>query len=250
MKKLEGKVAIVTGGNSGIGLATAIEFQKQGAKVGLIGRNPETMEETKKALNNDVVAIQGDIANLADIDRLIEKTHKAYGKIDILFINAAVAFLSPIEAVTEEFFDHTVSVNFKGAYFTIQKALPFMNDGGSIVLNSSISSHIGQHSLSVYAATKAALSSLARTLSTELAPRGIRINIVSPGQIDTPIPYKTGLPKEVIEEFLEASRLKTLNKRLGAPEEVAKAVTFLASADSSYIMATELIVDGGFTLVS
>jgi len=245
MKRLEGKVAVVTGGNSGIGLATAIRFQEEGAKVAILGRSRKTLDEAVKTIGNGVVAVQGDVANFADVDKLYAEVSKKLGKIDVLFVNAGVAKFVPFAETSESTFDEQFDINIKGAYFTIQKALPLLNDGASIILNTSVVDQKGTAGASAYAATKAALRSLARTTAAELAGRGIRVNTVAPGPIVTPIFGRTGLPKEAMDEFAKEITAQIPMKRLGQPEEVAGAVAFLASQDASYITGVEINVDGG-----
>src|SRR6267142_1314626 len=201
MKRLEGKVAVVTGGNSGIGLATAIRFQEEGAKVAILGRSRKTLDEAVKTIGNGVVAVQADVAKLTDIDKLYAEVSKKLGKIDVLFVNAGVAKFVPFAETSESTFDEQFDINIKGAYFTIQKALPLLNDGASIILNTSVVDQKGTAGASAYAATKAALRSLARTTAAELAGRGIRVNVVSPGPIETPIIGRTGLPQDAIDAF-------------------------------------------------
>jgi NAD(P)-dependent dehydrogenase (short-subunit alcohol dehydrogenase family) len=247
MGKLEGKVAVVTGGNSGIGLATAKEFKEQGARVVITGRDQQTLDEAKRELGSDVLALRSDTSRLADIDKLFAAVKEEFGHIDVLFINAGVGKFAPVEAVTEEEFDSIMDINFKGAYFTIQKALPFLNDNASIVLNTSIAAHIGMPNSSVYAASKAALITLARTLSAELVGRGIRVNAVSPGPVTTPILNRLGLPPEALEETRNSLKDQVPMKRFGRPEEIAKTVLFLASTDSSFLLGTEIIADGGMS---
>src|SRR4029079_9473201 len=200
MGKLDGKVAVVTGGNSGIGLATAKEFSEQGAKVAISGRDQETLNSAKKEIGNGVLVVKADTSKLEDIDALFGAVKKEFGKIDVLFVNAGGAKFVPIESVDEEFFDQIMDINFKGAYFTIQKALPLLNDNASIILNTSINAHIGMPNTSVYAASKAALITLARTLSAELVAGGIRVNAISPGPVTTPIFNRLGLPPEELEQ--------------------------------------------------
>ncbi len=245
MGKLEGKVAVITGGNSGIGLATAKEFKEQGARIVITGRDQQTLNEAKREIGGDVLAVRADTANPAEIDKLFAAVKEKFGHIDVLFVNAGVARFVPIEAVTEELFDHVMDINFKGAYFTIQKALPLLGDNASIILNASISANIGVPNSSVYAASKAALITLARTLSAELVGRGIRVNAISPGPISTPIFGRTGLPAEVLEETAKSFLEQVPMKRFGRPEEIAKAVLFLASSDSSFLLGTEIVADGG-----
>jgi len=245
MKRLEGKVAVVTGGNSGIGLATAIRFQEEGAKVAILGRSRKTLDEAVKTIGNGVVAVQGDVSNFADVDKLYAEVSQKLGKIDVLFVNAGVAKFVPFAETSESTYDEQFDINIKGAYFTIQKALPLLNDGASIILNTSVVDQKGTPGASAYAATKAALRSLARTTAAELAGRGIRVNTVAPGPIVTPILGRSGLPKEAVDEFAKGITAQIPMKRFGQPEEVAGAVAFLASQDASYITGVEINVDGG-----
>jgi NAD(P)-dependent dehydrogenase (short-subunit alcohol dehydrogenase family) len=245
MNRFEGKVAVITGGNSGIGLATAIRFQEEGAKVAILGRSRKTLDEAVKTIGNGVVAVQGDVAKLADVDNLYAEVSKKLGKIDVLFVNAGVAKFAPLAETSENMYDENFDINIKGAYFTIQKALPLLNDGASIILNTSVAGQTGTAGASAYSATKAALRSLARTAAAELAGRGIRVNTVAPGPIVTPIFGRTGLSKEAMDEFAEELIAQVPLKRLGQPEEVAGAVAFLASQDASYITGVEINVDGG-----
>lgn len=245
MKRLEGKVAVVTGGNSGIGLATAIRLQAEGARVAIAGRSRKTLDEAAKTIGNGVLVLQADVAKLPDVDKLYAEVSRKLGKIDILFVNAGVAKFAPFAQTSEGLYDEQFDINAKGAYFTIQKAIPFLNDGASIILNSSVAGIKGTVNASAYSATKAALRSLARTAAAELAERGIRVNAVAPGPIVTPIFDRTGLPKEALDEFSKEIIAKVPMKRFGKPEEVAGVVAFLASTDASYITGVELNVDGG-----
>ena len=245
MKRLEGKVAVVTGGNSGIGLATAKRFQEEGARVAIAGRSKKTLDEAVKTIGNGVVAVQADVAKLADVDKLYAEVSKKLGKIDVLFVNAGVAKFAPFAETSESLYDEQFDINAKGAYFTIQKAIPYLNDGASIILNTSVVDDLGSPNTSAYAATKAALRSFARTAAAELVGRGIRVNTVAPGPIVTPIFGRTGLPQEAIDDFAKGVLTKVPMKRFGQPEEVAGAVAFLASQDASYITGVEINVDGG-----
>ena len=247
MGKLEGKVAVITGGNSGIGLATAKEFKEQGARVVITGRDQKTLDEAARELGGDVLAVRSDASSPADIDKLFAAVKDKFGKVDVLFINAGIGKFAPIETVTEEFFDAVMDVNFKGAYFTVQRALPLLNDGASIVLNTSINAHIGMPNSSVYAASKAALLTLARTLSAELVGRGIRVNAVSPGPVATPIYDRLGLQPEELDATAKNILGQIPMRRFGRPEEIAKTVLFLASSDSSFLLGTEVVADGGMS---
>lgn len=247
MGKLEGKVAVITGGNSGIGLATAKEFKSQGAKVVITGRDQETLDSAKKEIGGEVLAVRADTSILSDIDRLFEAVKDQFGHIDVLFVNAGVGKFLPFENVSEDFFDHIMDINFKGAYFTIQKALPLLNEKASIILNSSINAHMGMPNTSVYAASKAALITLARTLSAELVGRGIRVNALSPGPVVTPIFGRTGLPAEDLKRLSANIQEQVPMKRFGLPEEIAKTALFLASSDSSFLLGTEIVADGGMS---
>jgi len=247
--KLEGKVALITGGNSGIGLATAKQFVNEGAYVFITGRREAELAAAKKQIGKNVIAIQGDVSNLDDLDRLFAQIKKERGKIDIVFANAGVARYAPIGTITEDFFDSIFDINVKGVLFTVQKALPLLRDGGSIILNASIVGSKGLSSNSVYSATKAAVRSFARTWTTDLKDRRIRVNAISPGPIDTP-----GLSELLASSETGEQRKKMISNtvplgRFGAPEEIAKAVVFLASDDASYITGIELFVDGGFAQV-
>jgi NAD(P)-dependent dehydrogenase (short-subunit alcohol dehydrogenase family) len=243
--KLNNKIAAITGGNSGIGLATAQAFIQEGARVVIVGRNQQALDEAVETLGERAIAIQADVANLSDLDRLYASIQERIGKIDIIVVNAGVAPARPLAQVDEAHFDQIMNINVKGAYFTVQKALPVLNDGAAIVLVASAATISGLPGLSVYNASKAALRSLARTFSAELVDRGIRVNTLSPGPIETPIFGKMELPPEVAGEMGAAILGKVPMKRMGKPEEMAKAIVFLASADSSYVLGTELFADGG-----
>lgn len=247
MGKLDGKVAVITGGNSGIGLATAQAFVDQGARVAIMGRDPETLAAALEQLGDGAIGIQGDVRNLGDLDRLYASVRDQLEAIDVLFVNAGVANFQPFEDVDEADFDVQFDVNVKGAYFAVQKSLPLLRDGAAIVLTTSISNQLGDAYTSVYSATKAALRSLARTLSAELVGRGIRVNAISPGPIETPIFGRLGLPQDALDEMAQGLAERVPMKRMGAADEIAKAVLFLASNDSSFVLGHELVVDGGLT---
>ena len=245
MARLDGKVAVVTGGNSGIGLATAQLFHQEGAKVAISGRDQKTLDAAVKAMGSNVLAVRADVSKLADLDKFYKAVGDKFGKIDIIFANAGIAKFAPFADSTEALFDETFDINVKGVFFTIQKALPLLNDGASIIINSSVVNETGVAAASVYAATKAAVRSFARTLTTELVDRGIRVNVVSPGPITTPIFGRTGLPQDAIDQFAREATTKVPMKRFGKPEEVADTVLFLASPSSSYITGVDINVDGG-----
>ena len=249
MGKLEGKVALVTGGNSGIGLATAKAFVNEGAFVFITGRREAELAAAVEEIGGHVAAVQGDVSNRGDLDRLFEQIKKEQGRLDIVFANAGVAKYAPLGDITDEFYDAIFDVNVKGVLFTVQKALPLMPDGASIILNASIVASKGFSANSVYSATKAAVRSFARTWTTDLKARRIRVNAVSPGSIDTP-----GLNDLLASSETGQQRAKMIASavplgRFGAPSEIAKAVVFLASDDSSYITGAELFIDGGLAQV-
>jgi NAD(P)-dependent dehydrogenase (short-subunit alcohol dehydrogenase family) len=247
--KLNGKVALVTGGNSGIGLATAKRFVGEGAYVFITGRRQKELDATVKEIGKNVTAVQGDVADLADLDRLFAQIKEDKGRIDIVFANAGVAKYAPLGKITEELYDSIFDTNVKGLLFAVQKALPLLRDGGSIILNASIVASKGLASNSVYSATKAAVRSFARTWTTDLKDRRIRVNAVSPGPIDTPGLRELLASSEVGEQRKEMISTAVALGRLGTPDEIAKAVVFLASDDASYITGIELFVDGGFAQV-
>ena len=249
MNKLEGKIALITGGNSGIGLATAKQFVNEGAYVYITGRREPELATAVKDIGRSVTGIQGDVSNPGDLDRLFAQIKQEKGKLDIVFANAGIAKYAPFGSITEELYDSIFNINVKGVLFTVQKALALMPDGASIILNASIVASKGLAANSVYSATKAAVRSFARTWTTDLKARRIRVNAVSPGSIDTP-----GLSELLASSDVGEQRSKMISNavplgRFGTPDEIAKAVVFLASDDSSYITGTELFVDGGFAQV-
>jgi len=238
-KKLEGKTAVITGGTDGIGLATAKRFVEEGAYVFITGRRQKELDEAVKAIGANVAGVQGDIAQLADLDRLYETVAQTKKRIDIVFANAGVGEFVPFEAVTEEHFDRLFNINVRGTLFTVQKALPLLNDGGSIILNGSVASVKGTAAFGVYAASKAALRSFVRTWTTDLKDRRIRSNVLSPGPIDTPLASRQS--PDMIARIVSTIPMG----RMGTPEEVANVALFLASDDSSFVTGIELFVDGG-----
>lgn len=248
MGQLVDKVAIVTGGSTGIGLATAKAMVREGAKVVITGRNQQSLDQAVAAINGEVLAVVNDAGNLDGIQPLLDATLTRFGAIDIMFLNAGPGGVAaPIAEMTEAAFDQFMNVDFKGPYFTIQKALPHLKAGASIILCSSISNAIGQHGLSVYAAAKAAQRAMVRVAATELGPRGIRVNVVSPGFVDTPILKKSGVPDEAWDEVIKMVEGKTSLQRIGQPEDIAEAVIYLASPASGYVIGAELVVDGGYS---
>jgi NAD(P)-dependent dehydrogenase (short-subunit alcohol dehydrogenase family) len=246
MKKLEGKVAVITGGSSGIGFATAQRFISDGAYVFITGRRQNELDAAVKQIGKENVSgVQGDVSNLADLDRLYASLKEKKCGVDILFANAGVGELLPLGAITEAHFDRTFGINVKGLLFTVQKALPLFHDGGSIILNASIAASKGIEESSVYNATKAAIRSFARTWTVELKQRKIRVNAISPGMIDTPGLDGLAQSQEQIEQFKTSFVSTVPLGRMGSPDEVANVVSFLASDDSSYVTGIELFVDGG-----
>jgi len=242
-KKLEGKIAVITGGNSGMGLATAKRFVAEGAYVFITGRRQKELDAAVKEIGSNVTGVRGDIANLADIDRLYETVKASKGRIDVLFANAGIGEWVPMGSITEEHFDKTFNINVRGTLFTVQKALPLFKDGGSIIMTGSVASVKGFPNFTVYNATKAAIRSFARSWTTDLKGRNIRVNVLSPGPIDTPI--LDPLPKDAIAQIVSGVPMG----RMGTGDEIAKVAVFLASDDSSYVSGIELFVDGGVAQV-
>jgi len=249
MKKLAGKVAVITGGSSGIGLATAKRFVEEGAHVVITGRRERELKEATASLNGNVTAVVGDVSRLEDLDRLYAVVKEKHGHIDILFANAGAGKIAPLEAATEAHFDQTFDVNVKGLFFTAQKALPLFKDGGSVILNSSVANVMGVPAFTVYAASKAAVRSFARGWTMELKDRKIRVNAVSPGPIETQALEKAGIPPEMLEQAIAGFASQVPLGRRGKPEEIAAAVAFFASDESSYITGVELAVAGGMAQV-
>lgn len=249
MTRLAGKVAVITGGNSGIGLATAKRFVDEGAYVVITGRREKELKEAAASIGRNVTAVTGDVTRLEDLDRLYAVVKETHGHIDVLFANAGWGEVAPLVAATEAHFDKTFDLNAKGTFFTVQKALPLFRDGGSIVLTSSVANVRGDAAFTAYAAAKAAVRCFARGWTMELKDRKIRVNSVSPGPIETPALEKVGLTPEQIEQAITHFASQVPLGRRGKPEEIAAAVLFLASDESAYITGVDLAVDGGMAQV-
>lgn len=245
MQKLKDKVAVITGGGSGIGLATAKRFVAEGAKVVITGRSQKTLDEALKELGTSGIAIQGDSSNLNDLERIYKEVENQLGKVDTLVVNAGVYIMAPLADFTEEMFDNVSDINFKGAFFSVQKALPVLNDGASVILISSTVNEKGIPNHSAYSASKAAVRSLARSFSADLLDRKIRVNTISPGPIDTPVFNTVTNTNEEAEAMAAAMGSFTPLKRLGAPDEIASGAVYLASDESAFMLGTEILIDGG-----
>ena len=245
MNRYTNKTVLVTGGNSGIGLATAIQFAREGARVVITGRDQATLDSAKELIGGATIALQNDQGDIKAGRQLAALLTERGITLDAIFLNAGVAKFAPFEQIDEDLWDQTFNVNVKGAYFAIQALAPLLNKGAAIVLNGSINAHIGMASSSVYAASKAALISFAKTLSTELLVRGVRVNVVSPGPVSTPLYGKLGLEAEQLSEMAAGIQAQVPLKRFGTPDEVASAVLYLSSPEAGFIVGTELIVDGG-----
>jgi len=246
MNRLNGKIAVVTGGNSGIGYATAQNMTENGATVVITGRSAQRVQKAAEEL--EVTGIVADVTDLAAIDKLVNQVKNKFGKVDTLFVNAGIFAPAPIGQISEGMFDNQMGINFKGAVFTIEKFLPILNDGASIINLSSVNAYTGMPNTAVYAASKAALNSYTRTAATELAPRKIRINSVNPGPVETPIFGKTGMPEDQLNEFAQAMQNRVPLKRFGKPEDIAHLVAFLASDNASFITGGEYNIDGGISI--
>ncbi|WP_109477000.1 SDR family oxidoreductase [Paraburkholderia sp. C35] len=247
--KLANKIALITGGTSGIGLEAAKLFRDEGAKVVIIGSDAQRLKDAERALGDSVTALRADLRDPEQIDRAIAEVIETHGRIDVIYANAGAGKAAPLEAVTREQIDEQFALNFTGLFFTIQKAAPYLSQGSSIVVTTSFLNAVGTPGLSILSATKAAVRSLVRSLGAELAPRGIRINAVSPGPIDTPFATKMGLPDADLRKAGEALTAAVPLKRFGTVSEVAKAALFLASDDASFVTGTEVAVDGGMTQI-
>ena len=249
MSNLDNKVAVITGGSSGIGLASARRFIADGAQVLITGRDEQALNKALADLGTSATGVLGDVANLDDLDRLFEQVRNRFGRIDVLFANAGIAPFAPVEAVTEAHFDALFNTNVRGLFFTVQKALPLLSAKASIILNASVVAQSGLPNTSVYSATKAAVRSFGRTLAAELSPRGIRVNVVSPGLIETPFWGKVGLSEDELDAFGAQVVQQTPLGRAGKPEEIAATAAFLASDDASYFTGADLVADGGMIQV-
>ncbi|XLS28143.1 SDR family oxidoreductase [Flavobacteriaceae bacterium M23B6Z8] len=249
MSKLNNKVAVITGGNSGIGLATVKHFLAAGAKVVFSGRRQEAIDEVSKSLNGDFLAVLADQSIISDNQKLIDAAVDKYGKIDILFANAGVAYFSPAHEIDEDHFDTQFNINIKGPAFLVKAAIPHMKDGGSIIFNTSIVHHKGFEAAAVYSASKGALRAYARVLTTELKDRKIRVNSIAPGPIETPIYGKMGMPDEQVQEMGAGFANSNPLGRFGSSEEIAAGAVYLASEDASYVNGIELIIDGGMSQI-
>lgn len=247
MGKLTNKVAVITGGNSGIGLSTAKAFIDEGAKVVVFGRDQQTLDRAVETLGKNAVGVKGDVTSDADLTRLFDTAKQRFGKVDVVFANAGVAEFLPVEAVGDQHYDRLFDINVKGAFKTVQKAVPALNDNASIILTTSVADETGFAGTSVYSATKAAVRSFARTFSAELVHRNIRVNAVSPGPVATPLFGRMGMSEEQAKGTEAHFTSLVPLKRVAEPSEIARAVVFLASSDSSYVVGAELVVDGGLT---
>lgn len=247
-KDFQGKTALITGGTTGIGRATAELLHAAGARVLITGRNPETLAAAERELPPEVVVLKADARSLEDATSLAQDVERRFGTLDVLFLNAGIAQLAPFADVDEAFYDEHMDVNVKGVVFTLQKLLPLLAKGASVIVNTSVADQRGAPGLSIYSASKGAVAALVRTLAVELAPRGVRVNSVSPATIATPIQQKFGLPPDVAQAVAQQYTARIPLARFGAAEEVARAVMFLASSDASYVTGVELQVDGGLSV--
>jgi NAD(P)-dependent dehydrogenase (short-subunit alcohol dehydrogenase family) len=244
-QRFQGKVAVVTGGNSGIGLGVAKAYAREGAQVAITGRNQKTLEGAAIEIGDGTLAIQSDAGKVSDIEAAMKKIKERFGRIDAMFVNAGVAKLVSFDQVTEEIFDETVDINMKGVFFTVQKAVPLMSKGSAIVLNASINAHLGMSGTTVYGATKAAVINMAQTFSRELLERDIRVNVISPGPITSTLLGRDGMSQEKVQEIKDWIQSQVPIKRFGSPEEIAAGVLFLTAPESAFVLGAELIIDGG-----
>jgi NAD(P)-dependent dehydrogenase (short-subunit alcohol dehydrogenase family) len=248
MNRFEGKVAVVTGGNSGIGLGVAKAFAREGASIVITGRDEASLKSAERDLGPKALALKADVSRLPEIDQAMGRIKERFGRIDALFVNAGIGKFVPFEQVSESFFDEIMNVNLKGAFFTVHKALPLLSSGTAVVLNASINGHKGMPGTTVYGASKAAVINLARTMSADLVSRGIRVNSISPGPIESAILTRAGLSGEQLKETREWIKGQVAVKRFGTPDEIAEAVLYLCSPASAYVVGTDLVVDGGMIL--
>lgn len=246
MGKLDGKTALITGGTSGIGLATARLFMEEGAQVAISGQDEGRLREAAEGLGLDALTIRADMRSLADIEGMVEEVRDRFGELDILFVNAGVVLPASFNQVDEANFEEQMTINLKGPFFTIQKATPLLREGSSVLLTTTAFDERGLPGMSVYAASKAALRSLSRTFAAELVACGVRVNAVSPGPTETPIYSKLGMPPEAVQQMAQQLNERVPMHRFGQPEEVVRAALFLASTDSSFVLGHELVIDGGF----
>lgn len=245
--EFRGKRIFITGGNSGIGRAAAEAFARHGARVAIMGRDPRTLADTRASLGDGGLSIQGDVSKLPDIDAAVAAVREDFGAIDVLIASAGISPILPIDKVTEEFFDRVIGVNLKGAFFTMQKCAPLLVDGGAVILLGSSGARKGVGGMSVYSASKAGLRALARSFSAELMPRRIRVNVLSPGPVRTPIVDRLGVPDHIAAQLTENIRKQVPLQRLGETREMVAALMFLASADSAFVVGADLRADGGLT---
>lgn len=245
MSKLKDKVAFITGGNSGIGLATAKLFLSEGAKVVITGTNSNSLKEAKVSLGDHILAIEADVTDNVQLENAFQKAESTFGKIDVVFANAGVGKFAPIEYSSEQLYDELMNVNVKGVYFTVQKSINHLNQNASIILSGSFLTFTGLANTSILSASKAAVSSFGKTLAAELAPKGIRVNTISPGYIATGFASKSGLPQDALQGLVQNALASTPLRRLGSPEEIAQVALFLASDQSSYLVGSDILVDGG-----
>jgi NAD(P)-dependent dehydrogenase (short-subunit alcohol dehydrogenase family) len=248
MGRFQGTVAVVTGGNSGIGLATAKAFAREGASVVITGRDEKSLKAAERDIGGGTMALRADSSSMTDLDSVMSRTRERFRKIDALFVNAGIGKFVPFDQVTEAYFDETVAVNLKGVFFTVQKAVPLLAAGSAVVLNASINAHKGMPGTTVYGATKAGVVNLAKTLSADLVERGIRVNAISPGPVESALLRRTGMSEEQLRQTRDWIRNQVPLRRFAGPEEIAEAVLFLCSSASSYIIGTEIVIDGGMTL--